>query len=228
MEPQSETCWTLIRGAAAGDAGDRERFCRRYDEVLRAFYGARWGKGPRAQLIEDAVQEVFLECFRDAGALERVEPDRPGGFRAFFYAVARNVALRVEKREAKRRARGEASEIDLDTIPSGEESLSAAFDRAWAGSILREAAALQRERARAKGPEASGRVEILDLRFGEGLPIRDIAARRGDDPAAVHHEYAKARREFRAALHAVLAFHHPRLHAEEIDREGQRLLDLFQ
>jgi len=34
-QPES-TCWTEVRGAAAGDAGEREAFARRYSPVVRA------------------------------------------------------------------------------------------------------------------------------------------------------------------------------------------------
>jgi hypothetical protein len=57
-------------------------------------------------------------------------------------------------------------------------------------------------------------VELLRLRFQDGLPIREIARRWGADAAALHHEYAKARQEFQAALLEVVAFHHPGTPAE--------------
>ena len=47
------------------------------------------------------------------------------------------------------------------------------------------------------------------MRFHEGLAIREIAARWAAEPAALHHEYARARQEFRAALEEVVAFHEP-------------------
>src|SRR2546430_90059 len=46
-----------------------------------------------------------------------------------------------------------------------------------------EAATVQRDRAAGRGPEAVRRVELLQLRFAENLPIHTIAARRGVDPA---------------------------------------------
>ena len=49
---------------------------------------------------EDAVQEVFVECFRRGGALEAVGAGRVPGFRAFLYGVIRNVARRFESRPA--------------------------------------------------------------------------------------------------------------------------------
>jgi RNA polymerase sigma-70 factor (ECF subfamily) len=200
--PQS-TCWTLIRAAAGGSAQPREEFARRYAPVLRAYLAARWRGSPLLQDVDDAVQDVFVECLRPGGALARLDPSRDGGFRAFLYGVARNVALR---RESRRPAPDGAAA--LGAIPDDHSSLSRAFDRAWAKAILREAARVQEERARALGERALRRVELLRLRFHEDVPIRDIARRWGVEAAGLHHEYATARDEFRAALLDVVAFHH--------------------
>lgn len=67
-------------------------------------------------------------------------------------------------------------------------------------------------------------MQLLRLRFGGGLAIRDIAGRWGEDAARLHHEYAAARDEFRAALREVVAFHHPGGTAAEADRRCGELL----
>ena len=64
------------------------------------------------------------------------------------------------------------------------------------------------------------------MRFEDGLAIRQIAERWGFDAARLHHEYARARREFLAALREVVAFHHPGSRAA-IDRECAELLALL-
>jgi RNA polymerase sigma-70 factor (ECF subfamily) len=74
------------------------------------------------------------------------------------------------------------------------------FDRAWAQALMRDAAELQLERARAKGPEAVRRHRLLALRYGENLPIREIAKRWEVDADLLHREYPKAREEFKRAL----------------------------
>src|SRR5262249_29726394 len=117
-------------------------------------------------------QEVFLACLRPGGALDRLDPDRPGGFRPFLYGVVRNVALHVETRQARERP---PADVDLDRLPADDPGLSRLFDRAWARALMREAGDLQAEQARAKGPAAVRRVELLRLRFQEGLPVREIA-----------------------------------------------------
>jgi RNA polymerase sigma-70 factor (ECF subfamily) len=59
------------------------------------------------------------------------------------------------------------------------------------------------------------------------MPIREIARLWGLDAASLHHEYARARQEFRSALRDVIASHHfgsP----EDVERECAQLLSLFE
>jgi hypothetical protein len=91
---------------------------------------------------------------------------------------------------------------------------------------MREAARRQADEAGRRGPSAVRRVELLRLRFHDGLPIRDVARFWRADPARLHHEYATARREFLAALRAVVAFHHPGPPAE-VDRACAELIHLL-
>lgn len=203
MAPSETTRWSLIAGAAAGDAAAREEFARRYEPVVRAYLGARWRGTPLLAELDDAAQEVFLDCFKRDGALGRADPEGPGRFRTYLYGVVRNVALRVEERRAQQDAR--RGSVDLDHVAASDEPLSKAFDRAWAQALLGRAAALQRERARDKGPAALRRVELLRARFAEGLPIREIARMWGEDAARLHHEYAAAREEFKEALRDLVA-----------------------
>jgi RNA polymerase sigma-70 factor (ECF subfamily) len=211
------TCWTVIRAAAGGDADARDLFARHYAPVVRSYLAARWRGSPLARELDDAVQEVFLACLRPEGVLDRADADR-GEFRAFLYGAARNIARRIEARPPR-----DQNGTDLDALAADEPSLSQAFDRAWAVSLLREAAERQLVVARRAGPAAERRVELLRLRFHEGLPIRDIAVRWDEDPARLHHEYAAARAEFRNALRAVVAFHQPG-DVEAVDRACESLL----
>jgi DNA-directed RNA polymerase specialized sigma24 family protein len=216
MSTSQSTCWTVIRAAAAGSPSDREELARRYLDAVRAYLSARWRGSPLRDNLDDATQEVFVECFRQGGALEAAGAGRVPHFRAFLYGVVRNVARRFESRPV--RAAGPLPEIVAD-----DETQSQLFDRTWAQAVMAEAAQLQRRRAAEGGPEAVRRVELLQLRFEENLPIRTIAERWGVDAAKLHHAYALARQEFRAALLAVVAFHNPGSPAE-IEQEAASLL----
>jgi RNA polymerase sigma-70 factor (ECF subfamily) len=223
-EPES-TCWTVIEAAAAGCSRGRDEFVHRYAPVVLAYLAARWRSSPCLRDLDDAVQEVFVECFKQGGVLDRAQRGR--GFRAYLCGVVRNIARRVETDRGRRRENQAPTDVELADVASDEESLSRVFDRAWARSLLREAARLQAIRAKQAGPPACRRVELLRLRFHEGLPIRTIAARWQADAAELHHEYARARQEFKAALLEVVAFHHPGS-PEDIERECGQLLTLLE
>jgi RNA polymerase sigma factor (sigma-70 family) len=220
-----ETCWTMVKAARAGEEDARGVFSRTYLPVIRAYLGARWKSGAYLNDLEDVVQEVFLECFRENGALVRLDPERGVNFRTFLYAVVRNVALRHEERRARNRELQAASTFDPAAHPGQDERLSLVFDRAWATTLLKKAAERQRRMAEAAGPRAVQRVELLRLRIHDGKPIRDIARDWDQDPAFLHHEYARAREEFKQALRDEVAFHRPGA-AGDVDRECAVLLAL--
>jgi RNA polymerase sigma-70 factor (ECF subfamily) len=226
VEDPEGTLWTVIRSAAAGDREARDTFAKRYEPVIHAYLRARWSGSPLLGEVDDATQDVFLDCFKDGGALARVDEDRPGGFRAFLFGVVRMTALNLERKHARRRARPADDSRGMDRFPADDEGLSTIFDRAWATTLLEQAADRQAELAKEKGDDAVRRVELLELRFAEGLPIRDIARRWEVDAAHLHHEYARARDEFRSALREVVGFHH-RGRPGDVERECSRLLDLF-
>ena len=229
MAPMAEelTCWTLIRDAAGGDAGAREMFATRYLPVVRAFLGTRWSGRLSPEEIDDAAQEVFVECLKEQGLLERVREGERAGFRGFLLGACRNVALRIEDQRRRRRVADGGSSALAELTPADEETLGRAFDQAWARSLLREAAERQAERAREKDDGARRRVELLELRFKQGLPIRDIARRWNVEAAWLHHQYAQAGKEFERALREVIAFHRPG-RPDAVQRELQELMALLQ
>jgi RNA polymerase sigma-70 factor (ECF subfamily) len=196
------TSWDLIHDAARGDSAARQRFADRYEQVAIGYFAARWRGSAFERDIEDATQDVFLDCLREGGALSRANPT-VGEFRGFLHGVVRNVALRFE------RARGQSRDgrVDLGTglqlLPGDESAASRVFDREWARSILRLATQIYRA-AGERGAEHQRRVELLRLRFEEGKPIRDIAGQWQVDPAWLHHEFARARRDFKRSLATAL------------------------
>ena len=223
---EQPTCWTLIADAAAGNPADRSEFSLRYLDVVRAAFRARWRTAPLSGLVDDGVQEVFLECFRADGVLAKADPERPAGFRALLFGVVRNVALRAERQWLRARAHHAPGSIDEQELAAREDGLSKVFDRAWASSLIRQAGELMARRAREGGGARERRVELLRLRFQEGQPIRDIAARWGEKAQAVHETYRQARMEFRECLREVVAFHSPG-DGSAIDEECRRLLEVL-
>lgn len=223
-----ETCWTLIEAAGAGDREAGDHFAARYAPAVRAYLGARWGAGPLAAEVEDAQQEVFVECLKEGGVLERVRRGTAGGFRAYLYGVVRNVAGRAEERRRRAFERGQEATFHPELTPAAEATLSQVFDRAFAQGVLRQAVELHGRRAREQGGDALTRLELLRQRFQEGLAIAAIASRQGADAAQLHHAYARAREEFHACLREVVGFHHPGATTGEIDRECRQLVELVE
>lgn len=226
MSEATPTCWTLVRAAAAGDGEACNAFAKTYLGIVRAFLGKRWRTSPALGQLDDAVQEVFLDLFRENGALARLEPGRARSFRGFLFGVAHKVALRYEERARLRMPVDPGTPVEPHQLPAREITLSRAFDREWALALLRRAAMRQETQARAAGPEAQRRVELLRLRFVEDLPIRTIADRWGEDPAKLHHDYARAREEFKDALRAEVRYHMADPRAA-VEREVQELLSLL-
>ena len=220
------TCWTLIESAADGDRSARDAFAERYLPVVRAYLRARWRDRIPEPEIEDAVQEVFVECLKAEGVLDRNRFRRGTGFRAYLFGAVRNVALRAEESRARKLDPPRTDSFHADGIAAGDASSSRAFDKAWAAAIVREAAERQRERARAAGEAALRRVELLRLVFQEERGIADIARDWDVQPEALHREYAKARTEFADALRSVVAFHVTESDAA-VERECRDLMSLL-
>jgi RNA polymerase sigma-70 factor (ECF subfamily) len=220
------TCWTLIESAARGDGAAREAFARRYLPVVRAYLTARWSQRLADAELEDAVQDVFLECLKHDGVLEYQRSRRGRGFRAYLFGVVRNIALRAETAHARKLDTPRTQAFDAEAVSANADTSSRAFDRAWAESLMRDAAAKQTERARESGEPALKRVELLRLVFQEERTIADIAREWSVPAETLHRQYARARREFESALREVVAFHAPES-AAAVDRECEDLMSLL-
>lgn len=205
----SATCWTLLADAAKSQEGARERFARRYLPVVEGYLHQRWRGRARPEDVEDATQQVLLECLRPDGVLDVAAEKAGSGFRAFLYGVTLNIARRIEHSRADRRIQQAGASDVVRAVPSPDDPASDVFDRGWAAALAREAGERYRESADPADARAVRRVRLLDLRFGDGLPIRTIAERWAADPAELHREYALARKHYLGCLRDVIRFHHP-------------------
>jgi RNA polymerase sigma-70 factor (ECF subfamily) len=199
-----DTSWTIILAAANGDASAREDFARIYLPVVRESLGVLWRGKAMVDQIDDSVQLVFVQCFQDGGVLERVDPSRSGGFRAFFYGVIKRVARRAEVDRTTLHKRAPLTTLDPEQVANDEATLSSALDRSWAKALIKEAWELHRKRASEQSDAHVQRALLLHLRFEENLPIREIAQLWNHDPVQVHRDYAKARKEFKTTLRDVV------------------------
>ncbi|MBL8898540.1 MAG: sigma-70 family RNA polymerase sigma factor [Planctomycetes bacterium] len=227
MPSPDTTSWNLIAAAGAGASAAREEFAKRYEPAVRSWLRQRWTTGPLRDQLDDAVQEVFVECIKPDGVLSKADPSFQAGFRALLGGVTRKVALRFEERARHARALV-AQGIDT-AVQTGAEHSSAAhpLDRAWALEILREAAIEQERRAAEVGMGALRRVEILKLRFQEGLTTAEIASALEVDPEYAQHQFAKARRDFLRALQVIVARRNPDLSKRELLERCRQLVTLL-
>jgi DNA-directed RNA polymerase specialized sigma24 family protein len=202
-----ETSWTLLEGVLRGEQAAHARFARFYFPVVLAYLQSRWRGQVLVQEAEDAAHEVLVEFLRHDGALTRCDAHSPMRFRQYLLGVTRNVALRHEERARSQRER-EVALPPTDFEPEADDSDPAAhFDRRWAHGILRSALEGMRQRAEAGDTRTMRHLSLLNERFFEGRTIATIAAARGEDSAHLHHEYARARNEFEAALTTTLREH---------------------
>lgn len=212
----------MLAAARDGNPDARGTFVATYLSVVRAFLFRRWRSGPWVRCLDDAVQEVFLDFLRDDGALARLDTSGDRNFRTFLFGVTLKVAKRWEERSRNDRRRNDP-DLPSEEFPSGADSLSKAFDREWAIHLMARARERMARCERERGNEDRRYVELLQLRFGEGLPIREIAVRWKADPAQLHHDYARAREAFKKALFEEVSFHHRGTDAE-IENECRNLL----
>ena len=146
MQPDSSTIWTTIENAARGDVDARNEFARKYLPAVAAYLGARWSGNQLAERVDDASQDVFVECFKTNGPLGRVSRETTRCFRGYLYGIARNVARRYE--QGSQLPSGQPA-VRLSRIdPTADETtLSQVFDRAWARSMMKQAGQRHRELA---------------------------------------------------------------------------------
>jgi RNA polymerase sigma-70 factor (ECF subfamily) len=217
----------MILGAAARQPADQERFVMRYTPLIKAYLAARWKLPVQHEDVSDASQEVLLQCFREHGALETVDPGAGSGFRAFLYGVTRNVAAMTE-RKWSRLKETQASHSGVFELANDEASLSHVFDRGWAEVVVREARSLLHRRSLMRGGSSALRARGHELRYQEGLPPRDIAPRLGLDVKKIYRLLEDAQIDFQEALLEVMASEAPNASRAELERKCVDLLLLLE
>jgi len=222
--PPGETCWTVIRAAAIGDSAARSAFADKYEAMIRGYLEIRWRGRLLASETGDAVQEVFVECLKPGGVLERADAGQ-GELRGLLRRVVQNVARRYEERAIKRGRIRPADTVWFAEVQGDEPGQATVFDRCWAHSIIEEATKRFRVLAAQDGEAGQRRVELLERRFGDDEPIRKIAAAWGLPAQDLHNAYKKARKEFYRCLREVIAFHRP--DTTDLSGECRKVLEMI-
>ena len=142
-------------------AGERAALRALYDAEAPRMLGVALRILRRRALAEEAVQDAFVQVWRNAG---RFDPAR-GGARAFLYAILRNRALNILRGEA----RTDLTDAVDHEVPSEEAGPEEVVER------LSEAGALRRC---LEGLDPRRRRAIV-LAYAHGLTHGELAGRLG-------------------------------------------------
>ncbi len=227
MQAFDSTSWSLVLGAARAVPEERDRFCARYEPVIRAYFSARWRLPVQHDRVSDGSQEVFVRCFQPGGALERVDPKRPAGFRAYLRGLVSNVASEIERRRRRRAVVELGPDSELCDVVGSARTASAAFDHAWAAMVTAEAWRVVAGRMLTKR-EGSERLAVLRMRYVDGIKPREIQRELGfEDVDDVYRIIATGRYQFRIAMLSVMASYYPDLSPLELEEKCQELTELL-
>lgn len=194
-------CWQEALAAARGDAAARAAFWAHHARQIHAWLWLRWRHGTLRSSLDDAAQEVYLECFRPGGAMAHLDPTRAHhGLAPFLRAIVRNVAQRFERARRREREHREAYATGRATTDAGvaNDTAHGAVDHEQLAAAL---ARLERDDPEHDGPHSLR--TFVRLHFEQGLPVRAIAHAWHELPAHVHDLRRRACRHLRACLRDV-------------------------
>jgi hypothetical protein len=127
----------VLRAASNGDAEARSKSSRSYAVVIRSYLEARWHGRLLASELDDATQEMFIECLKPGGVLDQADASG-GDFRGLLYGVVRNVARRFEERALQRGKRIPKDSDEYEQLPADDPGQATLFDRSWARALIRQ------------------------------------------------------------------------------------------
>ncbi len=171
-----------VTAAQRGDADAYARLVRRRQGLVTALLAARVrGRDD----VEDLAQDVFLRAWRRLPELR--EPER---FTGWLARIAVNAALDHRRRVA---VRPRAASLDAGDPPEPPAPAQPGEERI----VVEEEIARVLDALGALDPRSQ---EAVVLRYREGLPVKEVAARLGDSPAAVAMRLTRALRTLRKRL----------------------------
>lgn len=168
-------------------AGDDAAFTTLVEELhgdLCAFVSVRV---PRLNLIEEVANDALATAF------ERLRDYRPGGnFRAWVKGIARNITLR-HLRDARQSARAATTDV-LETAltQAALMRMDESRDEANASRLTSLRQCLDRLPPTAR--------ELITWRYGEDLPLPQVAQRAGRTTAGVANLLLRLRSQLRACI----------------------------
>ena len=198
MEPTE--VWQLVEAAGAGDVAARAEFLQQFGPLVRLWLQQRWRDTPFRGLVDDAVQDVFVECCRPDGALRRADPERcVHGIEVYLRGIVRNVAARLERTEARHFGHRRDLEVGQASTMPARLGVADQIDRAWAMAQIGAAFDLVAH-TDSSGATGHSLRELLHLHFEEAMPVRAIAGAWHTKVEHVHELRRRACGTFRACL----------------------------
>jgi RNA polymerase sigma-70 factor (ECF subfamily) len=164
----------LVLRCQTGDAAAFEELVAAYSPRLRVYL--RQMLAPDAHAADDALQDVWFDCFRQVGKLNDA-----AAFPAWLYRVARDRAYRLLRRRGVRVA--QSIDAAADVVAAGAETEDADDVRDAVHASLDRLPHEQRE--------------VLLLRFVEDLSYEQIAAAVGCNVGTVRSRIHYAKRALR-------------------------------
>lgn len=165
----------LLRDLKAGDVSAMDELVRMYyPEILRY---CRW-HAPDVHLAEDAAQETFLKAVKYLGRC-----GFSGKFRSFLYKIAGNVCIDLYRNKGRDPVPLEEMNTEISYVEQGFED---AADQLFVRELIRKL-------------EPSVQ-EIVFLRFGQDLKLREIADITGMPMRTVQSKLRMALKELKTEL----------------------------
>lgn len=190
------TSWNLVGLAGTDTDLARREFALRYEKFVRRVLAKRWLGTMFRHDFDDAVQDVFIECFKPGGVIEKADPSRGGSFRSLLYQVAFHVAARFERSRRQQLIREQEGEL-LSDFPDTDLSGYEAVTREEVTDLVREAL---RRMVQHHDPDVRSRGQLLERHTCDNERINVMAD--GDPELAkrLHREHSKAKLEWKQFL----------------------------
>ena len=209
--------WALV-GLIGENVPDAAReFAFRYDRFVRRVLTKRWLGTIYRTHFDDAVQDVFVECFKPGGVLAKADSSRGGAFRSLLFRVTCNVAARYE-RNHNRDLRLISKEL---TDTHGEDS--GAFLQITREEVAEVVSEALRRMSQHTAVEVRERAQLLIQHSCDGQKIIHLAGGDTETAERLHRQHSKAKREFQTFLSEVIQSHY-RAPPEDVETILKELL----
>lgn len=193
------TNWTKIENGRANTATRRETLGSLALAYRRPLVIVARKRGMAPEQAEDIVQELFVKLV-ERDVVRGLDRQR-GRLRSFLrVALAHAIASHIERAHAGKRGGGLAPDELDDRVPGTGDQPDELFDRSWRASLL------ERAFARLAAEYPAERLALIEQQLaGDDRPLAELAQLHGTTEGALKSLMHRARRRYRALVHAEVA-----------------------